>query len=320
MKKANFLIEIGCAEIPAGVLTKITKHFEEQVVEQLLELDVEVKSTQSFSTPRRIALHLTDIAMMTDEKTLRRYGPNIKYAYDKDGAPTKACLGFAKSVNSSVENLQVETTSKGDRLYFDEIIAQKPLENILPEIVTKSLTNLAGYKLMRWGSNDDQFIRPVYWILMLFNNKVVPMTLFGIESSDVTYGHRFHANQAIKVTDSNMYQEILSKNYVVADSKQRHSLIAKEISNIEKQDNCKCISDPALLDEVTRLVEFPVVLQGSFDKRFLSITKEILTLTMQTHQKYFPTFNNKNEVISHASKMFPINGKELKSKTKFYFS
>ena len=287
MNKGVFLLEIGCEELPAKTQqtlpTFLSTSFQQALEKQNLAYD-EIKI---YATPRRIALIIKGLDKKQAAQLVEKQGPSIENAYDKAGSPTLACMGFAKSCGASIEDLQTKETPKGKRIVY---MAEKPGSNtidLLPAIITTIFEKLPLSKPMRWGNNKIQFMRPVHWVVALFDEDVVPVTLFNINANQHTYGHRFHHPKPLRISRAEDYAMILySQGYVIADFTARKNVIEKGIRALVDH-NERVIENKALINEVTALVEWPVPLQGTFDEQFLSVPKEVLITSMETHQKCF---------------------------------
>lgn len=292
MAKQDFLCEIGCAELPTKSV-KLLSHFLGATLEkELLRAGLTFGKIKLFATPRRVAAIVNDLITEQSPQEIERQGPSYDKAYDKDGIPTLACIGFAKSCGVSVDELLFIESDKGKRVYCKVTQPGIATKEILPSLVNNALRQFPLSKAMRWGNYDFEFVRPVQWVVMLFGNEVISATILGKPAGRETQGHRFHAARAIRITEPKDYSTILySEAHVIADYTERKTVIEKAI-NDSIASNSNAIINPDLLDEVTSLVEWPVALCGSFNPEFLKVPKEVLITSMQTHQKYFPVEKN----------------------------
>ena len=295
----NLLIEIGTEELPPKALGRLSSAFTRGVVEGLSKAGFEIGEAQSFAAPRRLAVLINDVPAAQPDREVERKGPSVQAAFDADGNPTKAVLGFAKSCGVEVDDLQRQQTPKGEWLVFRATEKGKPLVELLADIVNQSLARLPIPKRMRWGDSTVEFVRPVHWVVMLHGNDVVPGEVLGIQSGKATWGHRFHANRAIELGAAEEYADKLkSEGYVIADFDARRQSIQQQVQDTAKQLGGKAVIDAALLDEVTALNEWPVAVAGEFEKDFLSVPAEALIKTMQDNQKYFPVVDNNGELLN----------------------
>ncbi len=286
----NLLFEIGCEELPALPLINLVKNMEASLRQELHQFELTFESIHSFSTPRRIAFLIKDLIGTQPPRSIERQGPSIDAAYDKSGTPTLACMGFVKSCGVSIDQLEVRETKKGAWVYCLVNQQGKNTRDLIAEIIQNTLKNTPLNKSMRWGNSDVEFLRPVQWITLLLGNEVIPANILGKKSDRLTYGHRFHHPESIRLENANEYRERLRLNKVIADFNERRELIRSTIQSLDFPQGVALI-DENLLDEVTNLVEWPVVHMGHFDRRFLEIPSEVLITSMKVHQKCFPVQN-----------------------------
>ncbi|MCX7120358.1 MAG: glycine--tRNA ligase subunit beta [Gammaproteobacteria bacterium] len=299
MNKQDFLLEIGCEEIPSHSQRTLSDALKIQFTQILSDYKLSFDEIKLFSTPRRLAVIVQGLQTTQPPQTIERQGPPLQDAYDKNGTPTLVCIGFAKSSGVSVDQLSVKETPKGKRLVC---LCEKPgneTKELLPEIVTKVISKLAISKPMRWGNHTTAFIRPVHWVVMLFGEELISAEILGVKTSRETLGHRFHHPKPIRISKPSEYNLLLySQAFVIADFETRRNLIRKSIlSSVEK--NQTVLIDENLLDEVTGLVEWPIVLKGTFNKDFLSVPKEALITAMKTHQKCFPVMDEQQQLLPY---------------------
>ncbi|HEY6643059.1 glycine--tRNA ligase subunit beta [Povalibacter sp.] len=289
MSKRDFLVEIGTEELPPKSLFTLAQALATGIVRGLDAANVKHGEAEWFATPRRLAVRIAGVADHQPDQEIRRQGPAIANAYDASGQPTRAALGFAASCGVPLEDLQQVDGPKGRVLQFVGVKAGEPVVSLLPAIVNTALGELPIAKRMRWGSGDQEFVRPVHWIVMLFGSNVIESQILGKEAGKQSRGHRFHAPQALTISSPAKYPETLrEKGRVVVDVAQRRESIRAGVTAIAESLGGTAVIEPALLDEVTALVEWPVPLAGRFDARFLDLPSEVLIATMQDHQRYFP--------------------------------
>lgn len=307
----NLLIEIGCEELPPKNLHKLQTAFVEHFTRLLKTVDLTFTKTEGFSTPRRLAIRVSDLSLQQPTRHITKRGPAKNAAFDETGKPTKAALGFAESCGVSIETLSLQETDKGAWLVFEKNEPGKTAEQLIPDLLTETLNSLPMGRRMRWGERTDSFIRPIHWVVLLLDHKVIQTEIFGIKSSNLTYGHRFHHPEALSISDPNDYESVLfNKGFVIAHFEKRREKILNEMTKITAEKKCHAIVEEALLDEVTGLVEWPVVLLGSFDKAFLEIPREVLITSMQTHQRCFALENPEKNLLPHFLLVSNISSKE----------
>jgi glycyl-tRNA synthetase beta chain len=296
----DLLIEIGCEELPSKSLQKLQTALLEGLSLKLKEADLSFKKMVGFATPRRLAVQVLELATVQPTRSILKKGPARVAAFDKEGNPTTPALKFAESCKVPFEKLTFQETDKGSWLVFEQQEPGLLTEQLLPKMLMDVLNNLPINKRMRWGDNDFSFVRPVHWIVLLFGDKVIDAEIFGIKADRYTRGHRFHHPKPISINKSQDYEQILLKTgYVIADFNKRREKIATAMQETVQKNHYQVIIEPELLDEVTGLVEWPVVLTGEFDKSFLEIPKEALISSMQVHQKCFPITDLKGNLLQH---------------------
>ena len=284
----DLLIEIGTEELPPKALKKLSAAFTQGVVDGLKKAGFDIDEVESFAAPRRLAILIRSLAAQQPDREVERKGPNLKAAYDADGNPTKAVMGFAKSCGVEVGDLQQQETDKGVWLVFKATEKGKALAGIIEDIVNQSLAKLPVPKRMRWGDNDVEFVRPVHWVVLLHGNTVIDAKIMGLQSGNKTRGHRFHLKGEIELKQASDYKETLrSPGFVLVDFEERKENIKQQVINTSKQLGGEAVLDVDLLDEVTALNEWPITVAGEFDEEFLEVPAEAIIKTMQDNQKYF---------------------------------
>ena len=298
-EKRDLLVEIGTEELPPKALPKLVQAFEKSIKDKLQKAQIKYGTSHWYAAPRRFAVWLQDVAAAQPERTQEKRGPALQAAFDQEGKPTKAAEGFARSCGVAVSDLETRETDKGAWLYHVSTVPSVATSELLPEIITASLAELPISKRMRWANRDDEFVRPVHWILLLFGDQTIQATILGIETGNTTLGHRFHHPEPIQIAEPSEYVNMLqNQGRVMVDFSQRRATIEQQVNTVTKQinDDVHAHIDSDLLDEVTGLVEWPVALLGTFEQRFLNVPAEALISTMQGNQKYFPVFNKLNEI------------------------
>lgn len=306
----NLLIELGTEELPPKALKKLSTAFTAGVVEGLKKAGFEINDVESFATPRRLAMLIKDVAVSQPDREVERKGPALKAAYDADGNPTKAVMGFARSCGVEVDALQQQETDKGVWLVFKATEKGQLLSALIENIIDQSLSKLPIPKRMRWGSNDAEFVRPVHWLVLMHGKTLIDAEVLGIKSSAKTFGHRFHAPAEIVLQDASDYQnKLLSQGFVIADFEQRKQKIRQQVTDSVKQLDAEAVIDAELLDEVTALNEWPIAVAGEFDEIYLDVPDEALIKTMQDNQKYFPVRDSSGNLKNYFITISNIDSK-----------
>ena len=286
--KRDLLIEIGTEELPPKALLKLSTAFTAGIVDGLQKADLEFSAVEPFAAPRRLAVLVKQLDTAQADKTVERRGPALSAAFDDDGNPTKATEGFARSCGTTVDQLQKLETDKGAWLVFNATQQGQPTAELIPAILKNSLDKLPIPKRMRWGTLDAEFVRPVHWVVLLFGDDVIDAEVLSVKSGRDTYGHRFHHPAPIYLGEPAAYAPILeTTGRVIAEFDKRREAIRAQVMEAAEQAGGTAIIDNDLLDEVTGLVEWPLAVVGSFEKRFLEVPPECLISAMKGHQKYF---------------------------------
>ncbi len=292
----DLLIEIGVEELPAASVMPMANHLAKTLHEELSKAGLVGGAAKVYATPRRIAALFPDVGARQEDQQIERKGPAVKAAY-KDGEPTKALAGFLKGANATEDQLSTIETPKGDWLVLKMNQPGRELVEILADAMATSLKTMPMPRRMRWSDLPHEFLRPVSWLCAVHGSDTLPLELLGLRASNVSYGHRFHAPQAITITNPADYEAALSKAFVVADFSVRRQQISDQVSAAAKRAGAQPVVDDALLDEVTALVEWPVAITGKFDPSYLDIPKEALIQTMEENQRYFALLDNSGNLL-----------------------
>jgi glycyl-tRNA synthetase beta chain len=299
--RGEFLLEIGCEEIPAGALPKATGELK-QILEKHLGAQglVEASDVETFSSPRRLVAISHAVRLKQEDVTREVTGPPKSVAFDDVGQPTRAAESFAEKQGLPVSKLAIIKTPRGEYLAATQKISGRPAREILSEILPQAILELTFPRTMYWTSaNGPRFARPIRWIVALLDGKVIPFTLAGVRAGAATVGHRFLGKAAIPVRGPQDYLAKLKKNFVIARAQERRQKIEKEIHTLVAKKGWRVHPDPALVELVTNLNEYPSILAGNFDPSYLELPDEILITVMRGHQKYFAVENAAKELQPH---------------------
>ncbi|MCI0914869.1 glycine--tRNA ligase subunit beta [Pseudomonas putida] len=292
MSAQDFLVELGTEELPPKALATLGDAFLAGIEKGLQAAGLNYTGKQVYAAPRRLAVLIRQLDVQQPDRSINIDGPPLQAAF-KDGEPTQAALGFAKKCGVELS----EIDQSGAKLRFSQHIPGKATASLLPTIVEDSLNDLPIPKRMRWAASREEFVRPTQWLVMLLGDQVVDCTILSQQAGRESRGHRFHHPQNVVITTPANYAEDLRKAYVLADFAERRELIAKRTSELAMQQEGTAIVPPALLDEVTALVEWPVPLVCSFEERFLEVPQEALITTMQDNQKYFCLLDSEGKLL-----------------------
>ncbi|MEE3507895.1 glycine--tRNA ligase subunit beta [Pseudomonas sp. 10C3] len=283
MSARDFLVELGTEELPPKALGALGDAFLAGIEKGLQAAGLSYSAKQVYAAPRRLAVLITQLATQQADRSVNLDGPPRQAAFDAEGNPTQAALGFAKKCGVELS----EIDQSGPKLRFSQNIVGKPTTSLLPTIVEDSLNDLPIPKRMRWGARKEEFVRPTQWLVMLFGDQVVDCTILAQTAGRDSRGHRFHHPESVRITSPANYLQDLRGAHVLADFAERRELISKRVAELATLQEGTAIVPPSLLDEVTALVEWPVPLVCSFEERFLDVPQEALIITMQDNQKYF---------------------------------
>jgi glycyl-tRNA synthetase beta chain len=285
----ELLLEVGCEEIPARFIPPACAALEKGFKKRLADarLDGDGLIVRSMGTPRRLVLLASNLQERQEDLDEQVSGPRVEVAFDWEGNPTKACLGFAKSKGVDLADLLRIDTEKGKVVAIRRSIRGQAAQEVLPGLLADLLGCLPFEKTMRWGDGEHLFVRPVHWILARLDGEVLPFSFAGVESGRQSRGHRFTAPEPFEVESIGSYPQALLKRDVVVDPQSRRQLLMEASRRLARQAGGRLLEDPGLEQEVTFLTEMPVPVLGRFDKKFLDLPREVLVAAMRNHQRYF---------------------------------
>jgi glycyl-tRNA synthetase beta chain len=294
----ELLLEIGTEEIPSGYLEDGLRGLKSLAEASFEENRIDLAGDlHTYGTPRRLVLIGKDIAERQEDLVREVTGPPKSVAYDKEGKPTKAALGFAEKQGVSVESLECLDTSKGEYVYIKNRIPGRPTEEILEECLPRIIADITWPKSMRWGSVGFSFVRPIHWVVALFNGKVIPFEVGGVKSGRTSRGHRFMGSQAIEVLSIEDYYQKMGKSFVLVDQREREKAVERLAREAARTVGGVPAEDPELITTVANLVEYPSAVCGSFDDAFLNIPDSVLITAMKEHQRYFSVYDEEGKLM-----------------------
>jgi len=286
MAANTLLVELGVEELPPNAIDTLSDALAEGIHRGLGDADVAHGEVRAYATPRRLAVQIEALADRQPDREVEKRGPALAAAF-KDGQPTRAAAGFARSCGVAVDDLIHLGTDKGTWLGYREQQQGETITALLPDILQKAIASLPVPKNMRWGASRVEFSRPAHWLVALYGDDIVEARALGLDAGRTTYGHRFHAPQAIELAHADDYLGSLEQAWVLADRDVRRERIREQVLSEAEVQDASAVIDEALLVEVSGLVEWPVALTGSFDERFLKVPAECLISSMKANQKYF---------------------------------
>lgn len=281
----TFLMEIGLEEIPAHVVTPSAAQLVEKTEKFLKEQRMDFDEVQTYSTPRRLTVKVTGLADKQPDIQEEAKGPAKKIAYDKDGNWSKAAQGFARGQGVSVDDIFFKELKGTEYVYVKKFIEGKAAADVMQGMRDVAM-DLKFPTMMRWGTNDFQYVRPIRWIVAMLDDQVIPFKILNIESGNVSQGHRF-LGKPVELKSADDYVEALRAEKVIVDAAERKSMIRAQINDLAQKNNWKIVIDEDLLEEVNNLVEYPTVFAGSFDEKYLSVPDQVLITSMKDHQRFF---------------------------------
>ncbi|OBX00235.1 glycine--tRNA ligase subunit beta [Gallibacterium genomosp. 1] len=310
----TFLAEIGTEELPPKALKKLAVAFKDNVEQELTQAGLAFDAVEWFASPRRLAVKVLGLAEAQPSKEVEKRGPAVAAAFDAEGKPTKAAEGWAKGCGISVDQAERLTTDKGEWLVHRAVIEGQPTKNLLLGIISNALAKLPIPKTMRWGDKSEQFVRPVHTVTLLFGDELIEGDILGVASGRTIRGHRFLGEQEFTIENAEQYPEILEKKgSVIADFEQRKTIIRQDAEKAAAKIGGVADIEDDLLDEVTSLVEFPVVMTAKFEERFLAVPAEALVYTMKGDQKYFPIYDQNGKLLPNFIFVSNINPQDQSS-------
>lgn len=293
MSAQDFLVELGTEELPPKALKNLGEALLAGIEKGLKAAGLSYSTARYYAAPRRLAVLVGQLAAQQPDRTINLDGPPVQAAFDAAGNPTQAALGFARKCGVDLSDID----RSGPKLRFAQSNPGQPAVSLLPGIVEASLNELPIPKRMRWGARKAEFVRPTQWLVMLFGEQVIDCELLAQTAGRTSRGHRFHSPGEVRISAPANYAEDLRSAYVIADFAERRELIAQRVAELAAEQQGRAIVPPALLDEVTALVEWPVPLVCSFEERFLEVPQEALITTMQDNQKYFCLLDSKGKLL-----------------------
>jgi glycyl-tRNA synthetase beta chain len=292
-----FVFEIGVEEIPSEYLNSALCSWK-RVLEQLLkDQGITYLKLTCFSTPRRLVLKIENLSKSQEAKSTEVIGPAKEIAYDQNGQPTAALLGFLKSQKASLQELYVKETPKGAKIAICLKSKAEGTEKLLPSLLVQSVARIEFPKTMRWNATGFRFVRPIRWILALWNAKLIPLEIADLRSGKTTRGHRFLANRAVVCKNAQDYFTQLKKLHVTLDFQERQQEVVRQMKAFSKKYNIQIANDAELLEKVTNLVEKPFLISGSFRKNYLRLPSEVLATCMKKNQKIFACYDSKGKMV-----------------------
>ncbi|MBF2087627.1 MAG: glycine--tRNA ligase subunit beta [Synechococcales cyanobacterium K44_A2020_017] len=287
----TFLLEVGTEELPASFVGEALEQWRSRIPASLSEQFLTSDRIEFYGTPRRLSMVIQGLPVQQPDRQEEIKGPSAQAAY-KDGQPTKALQGFARSRGISIDDVEIRTTEKGDFVFVQQTIPGRPTADLLTELIPNWILKLEGRRFMRWGDGDLRFPRPIRWLVALLDDAVLPLTLDNASehcSSDrLSQGHRVLHPEPVVIPTAADYLSCLAAASVQVAVSDRRQTIEQSIHDLAASLGGTALVNPSLLAEVTDLVEWPTAIAGSFDPAFLELPPEVIITEMESHQRYFP--------------------------------
>jgi glycyl-tRNA synthetase beta chain len=309
----DLIMEVGVEELPARFARSALNQLERLAAAGLAETRLTYNEVLVWGTPRRLAIKVRGLASTQADRLSKVAGPPRKIAFDEEGNPTKAAIGFARGAGVPVENLQFEQTDKGEYVFAEVHEKGRPALDVLPDCLASWIEGISFPKTMVWNHTDFRFARPIRWVLALLGDALVQVAVAGVSSSKETWGHRF-LGERTEVSSADRYAETLKNAGVIVDQNERRRIIEDGLEQEASKLGGVPIRDEKLLDEVTFLVELPTVVSGAFDPSFTGMPKDVVVTAMREHQRYFAVTREDGSLLPHFIAVLNV-GPEAVSRT-----
>ncbi len=310
MVTENLLIELGTEELPPKALRKLAEAFAENFTQELTKAELAFERVEWFAAPRRLALKVHALATTQQDKQVEKRGPAVSAAY-VDGKPTPAAVGWARSNGIEIDQAERLVTDKGEWLLYRATVAGQPTRNLIATMTATALAALPIPKLMRWGASRTQFVRPVHTLCLLLGSELVAGEVLGLHSDRIIRGHRFMGEAQFEIEHADQYPALLEeRGMVIADFERRKAFIKAGAEKAAAALGGVADIEESLLEEVTSLVEWPVILTASFEEKFLAVPAEALVYTMKGDQKYFPVYDKGGKLMPNFIFVSNIDSKD----------
>lgn len=293
----NFLLEVGLEEMPARIVTPSIKQLTEKTAEFLKANRLDFESIEHFSTPRRLAIRINNLAEKQADIEEEAKGPAKKIALDAEGNWSKAAQGFVRGQGMTTDDIFFKEIKGVEYVHINKFVPGKKAGEVLVEIMT--VVKKINFPVsMHWGANDFKYIRPIHWLVALLDETVLPLEILDIKADRLSRGHRFLGKTAT-IANAKDYEAALLAESVYVNGEERQALIVKQIAELATNNQWKIDLDEGLLDEVNNLVEYPTAFAGAFEEKYLSIPEEVLVTSMKEHQRYFDVRDTAGQLLPH---------------------
>lgn len=296
---SRYLLEIGVEEIPSDYIESTKKQLKEKFEKLIIDNNLTVDEVRVESTPRRFAIFLENINRSENDETISVKGPSLAIAYDNEGNPQKPLLGFLRGQNAEISDIVIKELNGSDYIFVEKTQEAKSVADVLRENVYDLVKSITFKRSMRWGGKSIRWARPIRYFLSILDDEVLEFDAEGISVSNITKGHRSLGSSRIVVDSIDDYEKLLKDNYVILSYKDRKDLILKGLNKINMEKGGEYMKDDDLLNEVINIVEYPTVLAGDIDTKYLELPKEVITTPMKDHQRYFPVLDDSGNLLPY---------------------
>ena len=284
----DLLIEIGTEELPAAAQLPLAAALRNGLAAALSERGLAAAELESFATPRRLAVLAFNVPPLEPDRETERRGPSLRMAYDEDGRPTRAALGFARSIGIGVEALKKRRGPEGEWLIYRQVETGQTISSVLIAILPGLFADLPLPRRMRWGSGDASFLRPVRWLTVRYGDEAIPVEAFGLTAGGESRGHRLHHPGPVALRTPSQYAEALKRARVITDPAAREDQIRRQVAATAHKSGGVAAAPEGLYAEITGMLEWPVALAGRFDAKYLRLPDAVLITTLVHHQRFIP--------------------------------
>lgn len=296
---SRYLLEIGVEEIPSSYVYNTKVQLKEKFEKLLNDNKITYDSVNVESTPRRFAIFIENINSSTNDEIISVKGPSKAIAFDEDGNPSRALQGFLKSQNKTVEDVIIKDFNGSDYVFVESKEESKSVADVLRDNVYELVKSISFPRSMRWGGKSIRWARPIRYFLSLLDDEILKFDAEGIRVSNITKGHRSLGSDHIVVDKIENYEKLLRENYVILSYKERRDIILRGLNKHDMEKGGEYMKDEELLDEIINIVEYPTVLIGDIDQKYLSLPKEVITTPMKDHQRYFPILDENGKLMPY---------------------
>lgn len=296
---SRYLLEIGVEEIPSSYVYNTKVQIKEKFEKLLNDNKLTYDSVNVESTPRRFAIFIENINSSTNDEIISVKGPSKAIAFDEDGNPSRALQGFLKGQNKTVDDVIIKDFNGSDYVFVESKEESKSAADVLRDNVYELVKSISFPRSMRWGGKSIRWARPIRYFLSLLDDEILKFDAEGIRVSNITKGHRSLGSDHIVVDKIENYEKLLRENYVILSYKERRDIILRGLNKHDMEKGGEYMKDEELLDEIINIVEYPTVLIGDIDQKYLSLPKEVITTPMKDHQRYFPILDENGKLMPY---------------------